>query len=64
MADNDWMLYDPNYWERLAEEARTIANRWRDPEAKTLMATVIDTYKEMAKRAVVLQKLLPYGPKA
>ena len=58
VADNDLKLCDPKHWELCAEEARVIATTLDDPEAKAMMATVVETYEQMARRATVLQQLL------
>jgi hypothetical protein len=47
-----------------AEEVRAIAETLRDPEAKALIATVVDTYEKMAERAAVLRGLLRRRPRA
>jgi hypothetical protein len=58
MAGENSPLHNPEYWELCAAKARIIAHTLYDPEAKAMMATVIDTYEKMAQRAVALQKLL------
>ena len=59
----DSVLFDPRHWELRAEEVRTIAATMRDPEARAMMAGVINTYEQMAQRAAVLQKLFTSLPK-
>ena len=58
MAGNDALLYNAKHWELHAEKMRAITVTMRDPEARAMMATVIDTYEQMAQRAVTLSKLL------
>ena len=58
MDSNDSSLYDAKHWALRAEEARVIAENLRNPEAKAMMVTVIETCDQLAERAVVLQKLL------
>jgi len=57
MAGEESTLHNPKYWELCAAKARIIADTLHDPEAKAMMATVLDTYEKMAQRAIVLQKL-------
>jgi len=59
MAHEDSILYNARYWELRAEEARVVADTLNDPEARRLMAEVVDTYEKMAERAVVLRELHP-----
>jgi hypothetical protein len=57
VASNHSRLFDPELWELRADEARVIAEKMRSPEAKAMMATVIETCDQLAQRAVVLQEL-------
>jgi hypothetical protein len=58
MASKYSPLYDRELWELRADEARVIAENMRNPQAKAMMATVIDTCEQLARRAAVLQELL------
>ena len=63
MAGNDALLYNAKHWELHAEKMRAITATMRDPEARAMMAGVINTYEQMAQRAAVLQKLFTSLPK-
>jgi hypothetical protein len=41
---------DPDHFRSQAEEARTMAERMIDPEAKRLMIGVAETYEQLARR--------------
>ena len=58
MASKDSSLYNSKLWELRADEARVIAEHMRNPDAKAMMATVIETCEQLAQRAAVLQELL------
>jgi hypothetical protein len=58
MASMDSSLYNSKLWELRADEARVIAEHMRNPDAKAMMATVIETCEQLAQRAAVLQELL------
>jgi hypothetical protein len=63
MASNYSPLYDAKLWALRADEARVIAENMRDPEAKAMMATVIETCDQLAQRAAVLRDLLHPPPR-
>ena len=45
------VLFDPSHWVAKAQEARTIADRMTDAEARRLMLVVADSYEELAQRS-------------
>jgi hypothetical protein len=52
---------DPTHWRARAMEARTIADRMRDPEGRYRMLTIAKRYNEIAERAVERLKALARG---
>jgi DNA-binding ferritin-like protein len=42
-------LHDVEYWLKRAEEARTFADEMRDPETKSLMLGIAESYERIAK---------------
>jgi hypothetical protein len=42
---------DPEYFWSRGEEARTMAEEMRDPEARRMMISVAMTYEKLARRA-------------
>jgi len=42
-------LYDPEYWKKRAEEARTLAEGMNDTYAKLLMMGTAEVYENIAK---------------
>ena len=44
-------INDPKHWRYRAEEARALAEKLTDPEAKQLMLKVAADYEQLAKRA-------------
>ena len=41
----------PDFWATRADEARTLAQRFRDPVARTLMLDIANKYDHMAMHA-------------
>jgi hypothetical protein len=41
--------YDPEYWKKRAEEARTLAEGMNDAHAKILMLGTAEAYEKIAK---------------
>ena len=44
-------IHDPAHWRQRAEEARTIADRMNDAEAKGMMLKIAEDYEKLARRA-------------
>ena len=42
-------LHDVEYWLKRAEEARAFADEMRDPETKSLMLGIAESYEQIAK---------------
>lgn len=49
----------PDFWATRADEARTLANRFRDPVAKTLMLDIANKYDHMAAHAARFRSCCP-----
>jgi hypothetical protein len=49
--DNEPHSEDPNHWRQRAKEARELAERIPDPEAKQAMSSAADHYEWLADRA-------------
>jgi len=43
-------ISDPGYWRRRAEEARTLADKLTDAQAKRKMLTIAEDYETLAIR--------------
>ena len=41
--------YDPEYWKKRAEEARTLAGGMQDAHTKILMLGIAESYEQIAK---------------
>jgi hypothetical protein len=52
------ILVNAAHWRKRAEEARTIADNFRDPETKAMMHRISLAYDEMAERAEAREKKL------
>jgi hypothetical protein len=42
---------DPKHWRDRAEEARTVADEFADPDTKRRMLRIAEDYEELARRA-------------
>jgi hypothetical protein len=42
-------LYDPDYWRRRAEEARSLAEGMHDSHTRILMIGIAESYEQIAK---------------
>lgn len=40
--------HDPKHWRQLAQEARAVAHRLDDPDAKRTMLEIAESYEELA----------------
>jgi hypothetical protein len=56
--------YDPEYWKKRAEEARTLAEGMADAHTKILMLGIAESYEQIAKSYESLAKWQeqPRGP--
>lgn len=50
--DEETAMPPPDFWAARADEARTLAHRFRDPMARTLMLDIANKYDHMAAYAV------------
>ena len=48
--------YDPEYWKKRAEEARTLAEGMHDAHTKILMLGIAESYEQIAKSYESLAK--------
>ena len=47
----DGLVINPRHWRKRAEEARAIADDFRDPNTKAMMLRIAADYDDMAERA-------------
>jgi hypothetical protein len=48
--------YAPDYWQSRADEARAMADQFRDPEQKKIMLGIAQGYEQMARAAERLRQ--------
>jgi hypothetical protein len=51
MTGEEAAIPPPDFWTNRADEARTLADRLRDPIARTLMLDIANKYDHMAAHA-------------
>jgi hypothetical protein len=45
------LLLDAKHWADRAEEARTLADQTREPEAKSILLGIVESYERLAAHA-------------
>lgn len=58
-GEDEAALPPPDFWATRADEARTLACRFRDPVAKTLMLDIANKYDHMAAHVARVRSICP-----